>query len=142
VAGSRGRYSQYVLTLLLVRVLYEPTLFDNIVREAAAPDGIFDARDWIGLVSDALALGRARRAASSRVLVLAHVLKDTRNCKLPISHPHIPSNRDRAGDVLDGIAGALTTLVATWHAHARISTGLRLLQQVRARRAASRATRS
>jgi hypothetical protein len=71
---------RHMLIAPAVRVLYEPALFAEIAAEAARPGSAFDARDAAGLVSDALALGRAGRAPAARVLELAHALRHSADC--------------------------------------------------------------
>jgi hypothetical protein len=74
---------RHMLTAPAVRVLYEPALFAEVAAEAARPGSAFDARDAAGLISDALALGRAGRAPAVRVLELAHALRHSADCACP-----------------------------------------------------------
>lgn len=70
------------LTLVIDRVLYEPSRLAKIAEEAARDNSIFTLNDRLGLVYDCVALSKAGLAKVSTALTLIDILgKTEKECK-------------------------------------------------------------
>lgn len=72
-------------TLVIDRVLYEPSRLAKIAEEAARDNSIFTLNDRLGLVYDCVALSKAGLAKLSTALNLINIVgKKERECKMEL----------------------------------------------------------
>lgn len=114
-------------------MLYTPSRLAAITSEAAKPDSIFSLGDRMGLLHDAVALGKAGYLSLSSALNLVYELRAEKECELSVYSSWCCTTLTHGPKVLvwDSIDASLTEITQTWWEDDKITRQLNAFRRVR-----------